>query len=394
MLSKIVAVLIFVSLLVVNCAPKVSDEQLFSQLENLSDKEFDAVMAEDNAALAGKALADRFSEESSNTIRVVRQQVKALTWLSCSPTANGVNVKYSYGRVNSRAFANSCSGDQLQEYSCAGKAYTRKTITCENSCMDGKCLATLSKFTPVKNGLVGWWDGDDVTNTIANDLISNNDGVLFNGLTTASGKIGKAFNLDGQDDYVQIFFPSFLSKMSFAAWVKPNQLSQYSSNEVASQNGPLSWRLSVVPSSIGGINNIIFEYDDGTNHKKILAGLLPNQGTIGNPMIETNVWRHVAVALDTFSGQIKIYVDGVELPIAAEESLTPEAEGFQPIIYVGSSIAVGPNPGIDAKSWDGSIDEVQLYNRILSQAEIQSIYNYQPIQLMKADAMGAVIIQK
>ena len=111
-------------------------------------------------------------------------------------------------------------------------------------------------------------------------------------------------------------------------------------------------------------------------------------------MIETNIWRHVAVTLDTSSGQIKVYVDGIELPIVAQESLTPEAEGFQSIIYVGSSSAVGPNPGIDAKIWDGLIDEVQLYNRILSQVEIQSIYNYQPISLIKAEAMEAVIIQK
>lgn len=393
MLSKIVLIFMSMFLLLVSCATKTSDEQVFSRLENLSDEEFDAAMAEDNAALAGKALAYRFSGESSNKIRVARQQLKPLTWISCSAQPAGVEVRYSHDGIRSRAFVNSCSGNQLQEYSCAGNKYAQKTSACEFGCAEGKCLA-FTKYAPVKNGLIGWWDGDAISNTIADDLISDNDGVLFNGLTAASGKIGDAFHLDGKDDYVQVFFPSFLSKMTFAVWVKPDQLLQYSNNELASQNGPLSWQLSVSPSSIGGINNIIFEYDDGSTHKKILAGLLPKQeGVETFPMIEINVWRHVAVTLDVSSGQIKIHVNGVELPVAAEEYLTPEAEGFQNIMYLGSSVNVGPNPGVDAKSWDGLIDEAQLYNRVLSQAEIQSIYNYQPLPMIKSEAIKIVNIQ-
>ncbi len=392
MMVKNVA-LVLIILLTVSCAPKVSDEILFSQLENLSDEEFDAVMAEDNAALAGKALAYRFTGESSNKIRATRQQIQSLTWISCSSNPTGVDLRYSYGGIKSRTLANSCSENRLEEYSCDGNKYTQKTSTCEVGCLEGKCLAALAKYTPVYNGLVGWWDGDDVVSTTANDLVNNNDGVLFNGAVNAPGKIGKSFLFDGQDDYVQIFFPNFLSKMTFAAWVKPDQFPQYSSSELTSQNGPLSWRLSVSPSSIGGINNIIFEYDDGNTHKKILAGLLPTQQIAGTfPMVEINAWRHVAFTLDLSTKQMKVYVNGIELPIAAEEYLTPEAEGFQNIIYLGTSSKVGPNPGVDAKSWDGYVDEVQLYNRVLSQAEIQAIFGYQPLPILKSEA--AIIVQK
>ena len=46
--------------------------------------------------------------------------------------------------------------------------------------------------------LVSWWPGDGN----ADDIIGNNHGTLVNGATFAAGKVGKAFSLDGDNDYV------------------------------------------------------------------------------------------------------------------------------------------------------------------------------------------------
>ncbi len=49
-------------------------------------------------------------------------------------------------------------------------------------------------------GLVNWWPGD----RHANDIVGGNHGTLENGATFASGKVGQAFSLDGEDDFVNV----------------------------------------------------------------------------------------------------------------------------------------------------------------------------------------------
>ena len=416
MLAKFVTVLIFIALLIVSCAPKVSDEEIFSQLENLSDEEFDAVMAEDNAALAGKALAYRFSKESSNTIRVVRRQVKALTWLSCSSTANGVNVEYSYERVDSRAFTNSCSGDQLKEYFCAGNRHAQKMIACENGCMGGKCLAALSKFTPVTNGLVGWWDGDDVSGYYANDLQDNFDGTMTSGVaTTSEGFIGDAFEFSGNSG--SVYVSNFnngqpLETFTIDAWVKvppntlpaglsaPSPLSAPSDHlAVASQiEAPYAWEFVIAPITGGGVPHLRYE-ELGVARRVWQADPIKNgQGKqLGN-----DVWHHVALSFDISLAKNNpqvtpvFYVDGEQVNIKHDQTeFESETASYFHGLHIGNSLMnlfALNHPG--NKYWKGKIDEVHIYNRVLTSAEIWSIYNYQPLPALKPEAVQIAVIQK
>ena len=57
----------------------------------------------------------------------------------------------------------------------------------------GVCLAT-----PVD--IVSWWSGDGHPF----DLVSANNGTMMNGATYAAGKVGRAFSLDGTNDYVDL----------------------------------------------------------------------------------------------------------------------------------------------------------------------------------------------
>ncbi len=49
-------------------------------------------------------------------------------------------------------------------------------------------------------GLVGWWPGDGN----ANDILGDNSGTPFGGISFAPGKVGDAFSFDGIDDHVKI----------------------------------------------------------------------------------------------------------------------------------------------------------------------------------------------
>ena len=348
---------------------------------DLSDEELDAALADDNTVLAGKAFSYEFSKDSSNKVRAVRQQMRSLTWLSCSATVTGVNMQYAYNGIKDQTFTNSCSGSQLQKYSCSGNKYMQETITCENSCLGGKCFDLLSKYTPIKNGLVAWWDGDDVSGNIAADLISNNDGVMTNGVATVSGKIGRAFSFDGEDDHINILFPSFLSEFTIEAWVyfglpETTGLSVPGSGNptIMAQSGPVTWSLThdVVT------HNLFFRYNDGGSINIVAAfGSTPQSiSPPGIPFVVPKIWRHVAV---TYKSELAdLYIDGVKTNrIGITKKSQSSTNGFQPIIKIGGGIMVDPNgAGYIHTNWVGLIDEVKLYNRVLTLAEIQDIHNY------------------
>src|SRR6059036_2555839 len=86
------------------------------------------------------------------------------------------------------------------------------------------CLSLCSASAQVTNpcrpsvpGIAGWWRGENN----ALDSAGTNHGVLKNGATFATGKIGQGFQLDGQNDYVEIADSPELSitnSITVSAW--------------------------------------------------------------------------------------------------------------------------------------------------------------------------------
>ena len=74
-----------------------------------------------------------------------------------------------------------------------------------------------------------------------------------------------------------------------------------------------------------------------------------------------------AFALVSYEGNIvKIYKDGI-----LNESSTITASPRTGIAYIGGV----DSPNYAAQIWDGDIDDVRVYNRVLSAAEIKALYN-------------------
>src|SRR5439155_7658459 len=85
-----------------------------------------------------------------------------------------------------------------------------------------------------------------------------------------------------------------------------------------------------------------------------------NQHTVGPTALPVNAWTHLA---GTFDGTtVRLYVNGVEVASQAQAtSLVNTAETLQ----IGADKFAGEN-------FAGRIDEVRIYNRALSPAEIQA----------------------
>ncbi len=195
---------------------------------------------------------------------------------------------------------------------------------------------------------------EGVGSTVYDVSGNSNQGTVYGGATWVDGKYGKALSFDGTDDYVDCgddLSLDITAHLTLAVWFKLNTLNKYqyliSRDDAVNRNYAL-----FVPDN----NRIYFNiWSDG------LAKGLYSTRTFG-----TGEWYHVVGTYD--GAQLKVYANGVL--------------NCTPLSFVGAidnddvSVTIGSREdGMDR--WvDGVIDEVRIYNRALTAAEIQAKYLY------------------
>lgn len=227
-----------------------------------------------------------------------------------------------------------------------------------------KWVGTLDTST----GLVGHWTFDtDATDSSGN----NNDGTLTNGATidtaTAANIVGDGkLSLDGIDDYVdlnaRIANFSGLNEGTISAWVKLTDtgentilgLSDQGDNlklaKFSVQNGQLKW----------------LTYNDAGQDVVAQSTQTINDGN----------WHHVAVTVDA-SGNT-LYIDGQVAPATYGGGGDGSTQGFFNDINDIDSMDIGHTVRNNTAetNYNGSIDDVRVYNRALTTSDIVALYNF------------------
>ena len=207
----------------------------------------------------------------------------------------------------------------------------------------GKCRSCV----PAPANLVGWWPGDGNLN----DIKGGNDGTLQGGATFAAGEVGQAFSFDGDNDYVGV--PGTFgggSEVTIDAWIRTEAVSTEGLPIQAIVSSTASEFVHLQLSDNSSFSVVIF-----TNGDTISFPILP-ESPIG-------VWRHIAITAK--SGDSRLYVNGVQ---TASSSVT-----FSTITST-SNLRIGSGFG-GVRFFHGQIDEVEIFNRALSDTEIAAIYD-------------------
>ncbi|HLX69361.1 MAG TPA: FG-GAP-like repeat-containing protein, partial [Verrucomicrobiae bacterium] len=223
--------------------------------------------------------------------------------------------------------------------------------------------------TPPPSGLVGWWRAEGN----ALDSIGGNNGVITGAVSFASGEVGQAFLFNDTNEDIIIPASSNLDVglgvgLTLEAWINPQNVTNY---------------------------NPIFEWNpgDGTNYwgvgMFVLSGSVYNSSPVPGTLYANvqgvgDVWhqlwsvpgtvtnggfQHVALTYDKASGVATLYCNGA---IVAQQNFG----SFTPKTIANLHIGRRPtDPAGDRFTFGGLIDEASVYNRALSQSEIQSIYN-------------------
>ena len=207
-------------------------------------------------------------------------------------------------------------------------------------------------------GLVGWWSG----NGNAKDVKNNNDGSLLGGASFTSAKVGDGFTFDSDDDGVTIPPNSNLDINSggFTAefWMRGSK----------SQPQPLS---ALVDKSHGFVDSTgwVFQADRGSGKLSFSVGAnggFPTVSSLTNFL--DNNFHHVAGIWD--GTNIRLFVDGVLQGAAA---LTTPSNNSRLL-----NLGFAAGGGTPQRFFRGQLDELSLYSRALSEAEIRSIVSAGP----------------
>jgi hypothetical protein len=223
------------------------------------------------------------------------------------------------------------------------------TIKASYGGFSGNATATVNTTT----GLVAAYNFNEGSGSTVNDASGKGNTGTVSGTTwSASGKYGGALSFNGTSSWVTVNDSPSLdltNGVTLEAWVK-----------LATVSG---WQAVVIKETASDLSYALYANTD----QSLPAGTLNAGGTdlnlYGGTKLTANTWTHLATTYD--GANVRLYVNGIEVRSQA----------------ITGSMPVTTNPlriGGDAvwgEYLNGVIDEVRVYNRALSAAEIQTDMN-------------------
>ena len=209
------------------------------------------------------------------------------------------------------------------------------------------------------------------TANLAGDGEGNDDAAVRDATFAREGRIGRAFGFDGGDDRVEIDRP-VAEDFTISLWMRTSDVGGGSESD-------RRWFLGkgLVDGEIPGIVP-----DFGVSlvaNGYIAAGTgAPETFLSSGPGHNDDRWHHVAFTREMTSGEIVLFVDGVEVD---------RAVGSKSPLDRPERLAIGAMlPGHGA--FAGDLDELRIYDRVLDAATIRSMATG---TLRRADARDAIV---
>jgi hypothetical protein len=223
--------------------------------------------------------------------------------------------------------------------------------------LSGKPLpgSQINRSHPLAKGLVGCWLMND-SGERCYDLSGYNNHGTLNGFTSPTYSLGQRSSegivFDGVNDYVDVGNSSSLNItssniFSFGAWIRTNNALSY---QTIYQHGSTS------PASA-----FLFRIQNTGK----LEAFMPGQNILsGNTVLVNSVWYHVVyVRNGTGAGTSNIYINGIL-----------DTSGGVANNFVDNSENKRIGQRTTSQFFNGTIDEVRIWNRALYASEVKELY--------------------
>jgi glucose/arabinose dehydrogenase len=208
-------------------------------------------------------------------------------------------------------------------------------------------------------GLVAAYSFDEGTGSTVTDSSGNgNTGTIHGATWTTQGKFGSALSFDGTSAYIDFGNPPSLQitgSMTWSAWIYATGNPADDGQIIAkSDNG--GWQLKTSPDTGPHTFGIAVSPDAGTHTQRY-----------STTVRALNTWYYVTGVYDATARSLHIYVNGA-LDDGVLRGTVPASQFNGP-----QNVTIGRRTG--GFYFQGTIDEVRVYNRALTQTEIQTDMN-------------------
>jgi len=216
----------------------------------------------------------------------------------------------------------------------------------------------INGYSSLDRGLLAYYP----FNGNANDESGNgNNGFVTGAIPTNDrfDNLNSAYYFDGIDDYIDIRH-ALDSCRSISFWFKPNSIIDSTTS-----------RISLLVRNTNNENDeLTIYFEDQPNYKGKLVfarriGHNPH-GIASDTSFWKNQWYHVAAVINPQEG-MKLYINGT-IQSDSENSTEPV-----PVRTEYSAVGRWGNAAV--RYFDGVIDDICIYNKALSQTEIDSLYH-------------------
>jgi hypothetical protein len=216
---------------------------------------------------------------------------------------------------------------------------------------------------PLLPGLVGHWKLDEGSGNVVSDSSrTNNPGTLVNGPSWVRGKLGTALSFDGNTGVVSVpasaaLFDLRKRGLTVSAWIFP-------------RNGA---RGHLVDKSNANVGWLMAFKSDGRIQFSGDAFQGPELQRLSSKPVALTAWHHVAATWDgdRSASHAHIYINGVLSDGQGIDGSGNFREGSSPTLSIG-------NRRSQDRGFDGLIDDVRVYNRVLTLGEILNLANGAP----------------
>jgi hypothetical protein len=225
-----------------------------------------------------------------------------------------------------------------------------------------------NEYEPEDN-ITGWWHLEDGNDSSGRGLDLTLQGIAS---YTSTGFIGSALSLPGNIlDEANVTLASGFDggkEFTVSLWVKSDlNLDDNTYKFFIAKSGVAgkrSWHMSHRDLAAGNDRIRMSVFDTNSiqvAHEQVYTGDALTDGS----------WHHVAVTIDFNVGNVTIYKDGV----LEGTDTTLNTSSF---LFDGNStepVVIGGASGSSGLSWNGTIDEVAIYDRAFTAQEISDYYN-------------------
>lgn len=191
------------------------------------------------------------------------------------------------------------------------------------------------------DGLVAYWSFDNLYDPGHDDSGNLHDGTVNGATWSSNGISGGAMSFDGIDDYITLVDLEFPKILTVTAWIKTS--------------------LTYVGDIVTSPNSFLFFVHNGTRLSALING---GCQVFSTGSVNDGIWHFAATTYD--GNLLKLYVDGV----------LHDSNHSSGLLETSWDPNIGRRGGQDHGGYfNGTIDEIRIYDRALSEAEIQSLFN-------------------